>query len=348
MSTITVPNWSGHEAPASGNRRETGNRAAGRFALFTLTIACAACLLAGWAPLGFSIVTVFLFAGPHNWMEGRYMLGRMPARWGPLGTYYLTGIAGVLGLTIAFAGIPLVATAWHWDHEAWLAALASWNTVLVLWIAALVGMRSRQNPRRDWAWLTPVGLALVAAAWLWPRMWDLGLVYLHPLIALWFLDRELGVNRPQWRRAYRYVLAMIPVLLAALWWRLAGAPPLPGDDALSARITAHAGGELLIGISNHLLVATHTFLEMLHYGVWLVAIPLVSLRTAPWRIGAVPLARRSRSFRVLIGALLAVGLLCVLGFWAGFVADYPLTRDVYFTVAMLHVLAEAPFLLRLL
>jgi hypothetical protein len=34
--------------------------------------------------------------------------------------------------------------------------------------------------------------------------------------------------------------------------------------------------------------------------------------------------------------------------WGGFVADYPLTRDIYFTVAMLHVLAEVPFLLRLL
>ena len=32
--------------------------------------------------------------------------------------------------------------------------------------------------------------------------------------------------------------------------------------------------------------------------------------------------------------------------WAFFLADYPLTRDVYFTVALLHVLAEVPFLLR--
>ena len=30
--------------------------------------------------------------------------------------------------------------------------------------------------------------------------------------------------------------------------------------------------------------------------------------------------------------------------WAGFLADYPLTRDVYFTVAMFHVLAEVPHL----
>jgi hypothetical protein len=34
--------------------------------------------------------------------------------------------------------------------------------------------------------------------------------------------------------------------------------------------------------------------------------------------------------------------------WLCFAADYATTRDVYFTVAMAHVLAEVPFLLRTL
>jgi hypothetical protein len=34
--------------------------------------------------------------------------------------------------------------------------------------------------------------------------------------------------------------------------------------------------------------------------------------------------------------------------WLCFLADYPTTRDVYFTFAMAHVLAEVPFLLRTL
>lgn len=55
------------------------------FAGAALALACAAAALAGWAPLGFSVVTVFLFAGPHNWLEFRYFLNRMPARWGPCG-----------------------------------------------------------------------------------------------------------------------------------------------------------------------------------------------------------------------------------------------------------------------
>jgi uncharacterized membrane protein YoaK (UPF0700 family) len=53
-------------------------------------------------------------------------------------------------------------------------------------------------------------------------------------------------------------------------------------------------------------------------------------------------------WKLFVGGALTLGLLVVLGFWCGFLADYPLTRDVYFTVAMLHVLAEAPFLLRMI
>jgi len=178
--------------------------------------------------------------------------------------------------------------------------------------------------------------------------WQLGLVYLHPLMALWILDREIRRSRPEWRRAYHACVACIPLLLGVLWWRLAGAPSLPGDDALTARITQHAGGGILQGVSTHLLVATHTFLEMLHYGVWLLAIPLVSLGMAPLRLRSVPLARRSPRWRLAVVAFLATGGLVVLLLWTAFLADYPLTRDVYFTVALLHVLAEVPFLLRAL
>jgi hypothetical protein len=34
--------------------------------------------------------------------------------------------------------------------------------------------------------------------------------------------------------------------------------------------------------------------------------------------------------------------------WLGFSVNYTATRDIYFTVAIAHVLAEAPFLLRML
>jgi len=46
--------------------------------------------------------------------------------------------------------------------------------------------------------------------------------------------------------------------------------------------------------------------------------------------------------------VLIVALVAVAALWIGFSIDYATTRDVYFTVAIAHVLAEAPFLLRML
>lgn len=323
-------------------------RSAYWFAAAAVAVIVAACLLAGWAPLGFSIVTVFLFAGPHNWLEARYMLTRMPARWGPLTAYFTLGIAGVLVLSASIAAVRWIPDWWNWDGNSWRTAYAIWNTALIGWIATLALLRSRQNPRRNWAWIVPAAFLLVAANWLEPIAWALVLVYVHPLVALWFLDREIGRSQPEWRTAYRGALLLVPVCLGALWWNLWNSPSLPGNDLLTMQITQHAGGGILEGVSTHLLVSTHTFLEMLHYGVWIVAIPLVSVRMAPWNLANVPLARRSSGWRWVIGGAVATGVVVMLMLWGGFIADYPLTRDIYFTVAMLHVLAEVPFLLRLL
>src|SRR5450755_404456 len=117
-----------------------GNAAASRwaFALTALGAATAAAVLAGWAPLRFSIVTVFLFAGPHNWLEFRYFLTRLPARWGRLRPFFLLGFAGMVGLTAAFAGL-LYLTENRWLSNEWYEpSYALLSTLLVLWIAALV------------------------------------------------------------------------------------------------------------------------------------------------------------------------------------------------------------------
>ena len=60
------------------------------------------------------------------------------------------------------------------------------------------------------------------------------------------------------------------------------------------------------------------------------------------------MARRSAAWRWAIVGLLLLGAGVMLVLWAGFAADYGTTRQVYFTVALLHVLAEVPFLLRAL
>lgn len=339
MSTTTIP-----ASPPASIREKLGVR---RFAAAILSIAVAACLLAGWMPLGVSIVSVFLFAGPHNWIEARYFLSRMPAKWGPLRLYFLTGLGGTLLLTTAFAALPVVARALALSSEGWLIATGAWNTVFVVWIAALTLLRARQRPRRDWPWVVPVAAAVIALNWVSPLAWDLSLVYLHPMMALWILDREIGRLRPEWTSAYRRCLWVVPALLGLLWWHLWDSPPLPGEDGLTQRITAHAGAGILTAISPHLLVSTHVFLETLHYAAWLAAIPCIAF-PGRWSLRSIPLARRSIAWRRCVAGVLVGGATAAVVLWAGFLADYPLTRDVYFTVAMLHVLAEVPFLLRLM
>ncbi|MGE3808930.1 MAG: hypothetical protein AB7K24_30060 [Gemmataceae bacterium] len=316
------------------------------FAGAVLCLAAAAALLAGWAPLGFSIVIVFLFAGPHNWFEARYFLTRLPGRWGKLRNYFVFGLGGVAVLTASFIALPWLGSTWQWTTDEWTTASAFWNTSFIIWVMVLIQMRSKQNPRRDWFWTVPVGFTLLALTWMATEAWELGLVYLHPLMALWILDRELKRSKPEWRAAYHGCLAVVPLFLMLLYWRLADAPALPGTDALSVRIAWHAGAGILSDVSVHFLVAAHAFLEMLHYSVWLIAIPLITFGAAPWRLNSIPMARRSASWKWGIAGVIALGGLIVLGLWACFLADYPATRDLYFTMAIFHVLAEFPFLLR--
>src|SRR2546421_3700739 len=100
-------------------------------------LAGGASLLAGWVPIAFSIATVFLFAGPHNWLEARYALGRLPARAGKLKGFFLVSLTGILSLTASYAALPWL-TADFTDATDVGAAYAVWNSVFVFWVASLV------------------------------------------------------------------------------------------------------------------------------------------------------------------------------------------------------------------
>ena len=308
-------------------------------AVAVLTMLCAA------APAGMAVAVVLLCAGPHNWCEARYFLSRMPQRWGPLRIYFLTGMAGVVALTLAFVGLALwptrAATA---DAGSELVRLALWHTALIAWVALLVALRQRQPPARDWRWLVPPGLLCLAAAWATPVWTSVALVYAHPLIALAFLDRELAVRRAPCLPSYRAALALLPIAVVVLWWMVPSLQAAP----LAARPEALQAGTFLLpdGVAGAVL-ATHVFLESIHYLVWIVAIPLTTA-TVPWDLRGVPLAARSAGWRRLLGGVLLAGLVGVTALWIAFAIDYETTRQVYFTVAIAHVLAEVPFLLRLL
>jgi hypothetical protein len=314
-------------------------------------------------PLQISIITVFLFAGPHNWFELRYFLMRLPVRFGKSRNFFLVAFAGIGFLTLTYISLPVLYGFGFWTGDAWSTILATWNTLLLLWVGVLVWLRGKQKSRRDWSWAFAATLGLVSLNWLQPEFFSLAIVYLHPLIALWFLDRHLRRTRPAWLRTYHRCLCLLPILIAGMVWKSLQAPALPDDNGLFWRITQHAGAQLLPNVSSQLLVSIHVFLEMLHYGVWLVALPLIApaakaatqpLNSNPavsgriWNVRTVPLARHPRGFPKLVASALAFGVFMVAILWFGFSVDYSTTRDVYFSVAIAHVLAEAPFLLKML
>jgi hypothetical protein len=132
--------------------------------------------------------------------------------------------------------------------------------------------------------------------------------------------------------------------------QLSHTAPLADDNGLFWRITQHSGAALLPQVSSHVLVSVHLFLEMLHYGVWILALPLIGRIGSArfWEVRSVPVARHPNGFPRIIAGVLIVAVVAAGVLWFGFSIDYPTTRDVYFTVAIAHVLAEAPFLLRML
>jgi hypothetical protein len=326
------------------------------FAASVIVCACLSAALASWLPLQLSVVTVFLFAGPHNWFELRYFLMRLPVRFGKSRNFFVTAFAGIGLLTAGYLTLPLLYNLTSWSSDAWSMVIATWNTLLLSWLGLLVWLRGKNKPRRDWSWAMPAVLTLCSLNWLAPEVFSLAIVYLHPLVALWFLDRHLRRTRPEWLRTYHQCLGLVAVLLAGIVLRLAQTPTLPDDNGLFWRITQHSGAQLLPGVSSHLLVSVHVFLEMLHYGVWIVALPLIvpatirekQKRNRIWEVKTVPIARHPRGFPKLVGAALLLGVFVVAVLWFGFALDYSTTRDIYFTVAIAHVLAEAPFLLKML
>jgi hypothetical protein len=319
-----------------------------RFAVMLVASAGLSGALASWLPLQVSIITLFLFAGPHNWFELRYFLMRLPARFGRSRNFFAVAFTGIFLLTIAYLSLPALYYANVWSGVNWPDTIATWNTLLLLWVGALVILRGKQRSQRDWFWVLPIVFLLCAVNWMAPQLFSLAIVYIHPLVALWFLDRHLRRTRPEWLRIYHRCLVLLPLLIAGMIWQLGHTSSLADDNGLFWRITQHAGADLLPNVSSHMLVSVHLFLELLHYAVWIIALPLIGATGAVWSVKTVPLARRRGGFPRLIAAVLVFGLFVVGLLWFGFSVDYAAVRDVYFAVAIAHVLAEAPFLLRMI
>src|SRR5437764_14798135 len=130
------------------------------FAAILIASAALSAAFASLLPLQASILTVFLFAGPHNWFELRYFLMRLPVRFGKSRSFFVTAFAGIGLLTLAYIALPVLSAFSLWPEYAWPTVLASWNTVLLLWLGLLVWLRGKQKTRRCWSWAIPAALAL--------------------------------------------------------------------------------------------------------------------------------------------------------------------------------------------
>src|SRR5437660_10905084 len=114
-------------------RMRAGTRLSTRaFAALLVVCACLSAALASWLPLQFSIVTIFLFAGPHNWFELRYFLLRLPVRFGRSRNFFLVAFAGIAFLTLTYLSLPALYYSQIWSGENWPIAIATWNTLLLL------------------------------------------------------------------------------------------------------------------------------------------------------------------------------------------------------------------------
>ena len=76
------------------------------FAVVLLVCIVASATFASWLPLQISIITVFLFAGPHNWFELRYFLMRLPVRFGKSRNFFLAAFTG-LGIPVSYTHLTL-------------------------------------------------------------------------------------------------------------------------------------------------------------------------------------------------------------------------------------------------
>jgi hypothetical protein len=313
-----------------------------------LAFAAVCAALVGAFPLQLSIITIFLFAGVHNAFEFRYFAARMPRHWGKSRAYYSVGIGGVIVLTYVYLNIYFGSGTWLWSAVGWQVAVSVWSTVFVLWVGVLFYLRGRQKPQTDWSWAFPAAFLTAAFVWFAPQYFSLALVYLHPFIALWFLERQIRRTRREWLKAYHFCLLTIPAFVAVLYVIFANAPDLSNETNLFRRIAEHAGSGILPVVSSHFLVAAHVFLETIHYAVWILLIPLVDRRAIPWRWREIPLAAGEKGFPKLVFGVLAGGVLLVFALWLGFSVNYETTRDVYFAFAIAHVLAEFPFLVKML
>lgn len=307
--------------------------------------------LAFFAPIGAKVLAVLLLAGPHNWIEFRYFLSRLPCRWpAQIRSFFLLSFAGLsslgLGNIMLMWALNAAVIPWHTAHllyGIWAVLSCCWSASLFCMAARISSGAGREYRKKLFmAAMVSVSLSVVAA--MQPTLFGVALVYAHPLISLAILDRELERSKPQWQPGYRCALVLIPVVVSAYWLSLHGTQFFyPG--AVAQHIVNQTGATLLLFSASAFWLSTLVFLDLLHYAVWLVAIPNWAAGWQRWKPTREPaIVTRFSAARLPVRIIIVVASLLVIGLWIGFSKDYVATSQIYFVVAIMHVLAEIPFL----
>jgi len=304
------------------------------FSAASIIVIVACAVFAATAPTKASLIAFALFGGLHNFVEIRYFLSRFPSRLGPLKPFFITSVIGVsLLFTLELATIVLVRMriiSSHSLNPLWLI----WNELLILWILALSAMRYRDSIRQILPGNIMIALLASVGNLLSPYLFTLSISYVHPLIGLWIMDRELLRSRKDWVNQYRCALMLVPVSAGCVVWWLQGHSISGG--IFGAPAFASAGSPMFVGL--------FAFLQMVHYGVWIFAIPIASQSWKRWRLESLAVLRGRPSLRRLAAMAICLGMLAVAVFWMGCAIDPQTTNEVYATIAIFHILAEVPLL----
>jgi hypothetical protein len=297
---------------------------------------------AGFAPGWFTIAAVVVFGGAHNWVELRYFLSRLPSRLGPLRPFFITSFTGA----VLLAGTEIATMVLSHHHvitgRDTSMILLIWNESLIGWVFALSTLRYRKSPDLRLA----VGLALVCSLsnLLSPHMFMVAVTFLHPLCGLWIFERELRRTRKSWLNAYHRCLLAIPPCILFIIYLLQGTT----SDIVSTKfLSDNTSGGFSIFPDNlaPMFMALYGFMQMVHYGIWIVAMPIATSGWRRWRLDNIPVARNKPALmRTLAVAVPLLGVLAMPALWLGYKLDYTTTNEIYITVATLHVIAEIAFM----
>ena len=304
--------------------------------------------LAAYTPIWFTLITVCAFGAPHNYAEFRYFLSRLPSRFGPLRGFFTTAFAGAIVLCLLQILLTRLFLRNAATNPGARPALLCWNELLILWMFALSLLRYRSRDKSLWSLVIENGmyaaLATVANS-LSAAAFSISLTYLHPLLGLWILERELQRTRKSWVTVYRWCLLSIPVAAVAILTTLNNSHIANPSIQLVGTLNGNSlGAQLFPTASTTSLLALFGFLQMVHYGVWLIAIPIATQSWNRWRIDRLPVLAKKPSLRPLIIAACALGVLGILFFWCGYALDYDDVNEIYITITTLHVMAEIPFI----